>query len=267
MLMDWNAILYGIAALAVVGGVAAVVLVIVDRFMQVPVDERAETINSALPGVNCGACGYAGCFDYAAAIVEGAEPNLCLPGGEESAAAIAKVLGTEIVEVAKSAAVVLCRGYCSITSDKFNYSGISSCAAAAAYFKGSKACSYGCLGYGDCVKVCRFDAMHIVNGVAVSDHSACNGCGVCKSVCPKDIIKIFPAKTTAVVFCGSLDKGGVSRKLCSNSCIGCTRCEKACASGALSIVDNLAVVDVKKCIGCEACLPVCPTGAVGMSKF
>ncbi len=262
--MDWNAIINAVLILIAVGGVSAVILVVADHFMSVPNDERADAITEVLPGANCGACGYAGCADYAAAIVGGEVSNLCVPGGDAASIAIAEIMGTEAIDVLESVAIVRCRGYCDVTTEKFEYIGISSCQAASAYYKGDSACTYGCLGFGDCVDACKFGAMRILNGVADSDFSICNGCGACAKACPKQIIDILPLGKKSFVSCNSHDKGAVSRKLCSNSCIGCGLCVKACNYDAIHVVNNLAVVDNDKCIGCGECQPVCPTGAVGM---
>lgn len=262
--MDWNAVISAVVILVAVGGVSAIMLVIADILMSVPNDERVDAITAVLPGANCGACGYAGCGDYALAIVSGAEINQCVPGGDKTSIAIAEIMGTEAVDVIESVAVVRCRGYCEIAVEKYEYIGIDSCTASAGFYKGMMACSYGCLGFGDCVSACKFGAMTIIDGVANCDQEVCNGCGACAAACPKKIIDILPLGKKSYVSCTSKDKGGVSRKYCSNSCIGCMLCQKACELNAVSVVDNLAVVDNEKCTGCGACAKVCPTGAVGM---
>ena len=262
--MNWNAIISAVILLVALGGVSAVMLVVADRFMSVPNDERADAITAVLPGANCGACGYAGCGDYALAVVGGAQVNLCVPGGDKASIAIAGVMGTDAVDVVESVAVVRCRGYCEIALEKYNYIGVESCIASAGLYKGMVSCSYGCLGFGDCVSACKFGAMRIIDGVASSDPDICNGCGACAGVCPKKIIDILPLGKKSFVSCTSHDRGGVSRKLCGNSCIGCTRCEKACRFDAVHVIDNLAVVDNEKCTGCGECAPLCPTGAIGM---
>ena len=177
----------------IVGAVGAIVLVAAAKFMAVEEDPRIEEVSACLAGANCGGCGYAGCADYAKAIVEGAPVNKCVPGGAKCAAAAAAIMGVEAGEVVKRKAIVACQGSYDHTQDKYEYEGIESCAACAALYSGRAACEYGCLGYGDCVKACKFDAIHVVDGVARVDYDKCKGCGMCAQKCPKKII-LFPLK-------------------------------------------------------------------------
>ena len=250
-------------AVALVLGVA---LCLLDRFFSVPVDERKKKTRDCLPGINCGACGYKGCDDYAAALAAGeAGPNLCVPGGAEVAEAISTLLGMESSgQTARTVAFVHCNGTCDAVEQKTVYDGINTCRAASMLYGGPSACRFGCLGCGDCAAVCPADAICVRDGVARVDSRLCIGCGMCAATCPKKIISMIPQQTRAVVYCSSKDKGAVARTACKNACIGCKKCEKACPSGAITVANNLATVDAGKCTGCGACTAGCPTGCLKM---
>ena len=219
-----------IIVVTVIGLVGAVILVAASIFMYVPVDERVEKITAALPGANCGACGCAGCADYAKCVVEeGAPVNKCVPGGAKAAAAIAEIMGVEAGASVAMKAVVGCSGTCEKTGKQFEFEGIHSCQAVKGLYSGDGMCKYGCLGYGDCVKACPFDAIHIVDGIAKVDRAKCVGCGACAAVCPNSVISVIPEhKRKPVVLCQNKDKGGDTRKACTAGCIGCMKCAKAC---------------------------------------
>ena len=123
---------------------------------------------------------------------------------------------------------------------------------------GPKGCNYGCLGEGTCVKACPFDAIHIVNGVAVVDKEACKACGKCVAACPKHLIEIVPYDQKHLVQCSSKDKGKDVMSVCSVGCIGCKMCEKICKFDAVKVENNIAHIDPEKCIGCGACAAKCP---------
>ena len=170
----------GVIIVGVIGLVCSVLLVVASHFLSVPADTRVEDIRAFLPGANCGACGYAGCDDYAKAVAGGsAKPNLCIPGGASAADQISEYLGVQSESTVPQKAVVRCSGTCEKCGDAEEYHGPATCAACAALYRGKKACSYGCMGYGDCVKVCKFGALSIVDGVARVDESLCTGCGAC----------------------------------------------------------------------------------------
>lgn len=254
-----------LTAILVIGGLGlgcSIMLVLAAKFMAVPSDETALKVEEQLPKANCGACGFAGCSDYAAAVARGDAPvNLCVPGGTEVAKKVAAIMGTDASAMEKKVAVVACRGNDSATSDKYIYRGIDSCAAANLLYSGQSGCSFGCLGLGDCVRECKFEAMLINNGVASADPELCTGCGACAAVCPKSIIKMVPASTRSIVQCGSHNKAAVTHKVCSNGCIGCGKCVKNCPQNAIEVVDNLAVIDLSLCNACGKCCEVCPVGA------
>ena len=237
------------------------------HFMHVEEDPRVGEVLGVLPGANCGACGYAGCADYAKAIVEGAPVNKCVPGGAKCAAAAAAIMGVEAGEVVKRKAIVACQGSYDHTQDKYEYEGIESCAACAALYSGRAACEYGCLGYGDCVKACKFDAITVSNGLARVNPEKCTGCGACEQACPKKVIWIRPESEKPVVMCANHDRGALTRKACTAGCIGCMKCEKSCPEGAIKVTNNVARVDYEKCTGCRTCMNVCPVHAITIPKI
>lgn len=246
---------------AVLGLAAGILLTAASKIFYVQTDERIERISEALPQANCGACGFAGCSDYANAIVKDNAPtNLCKPGGTETSLKISSILGTEAMEIVPETAVVHCRGNCGAVKKRFEFDGIQSCAAAKR-FGGEKSCVYGCLGYGDCVSVCSENAIEIVNGVAEVT-GVCAACGKCVKVCPNSLISIKPVSKHVDVKCSSKDNGKNTKLSCSNGCIGCKICEKKCLSEAVKVVDFHAVIDYNKCTGCGTCFDACPTGAI-----
>lgn len=251
-------IVFAVAVVTVVGLIGAGILVLAAKFMQVQEDERIPQVLNCLPGANCGACGYAGCADYAKAIVEGAPVNKCVPGGAAAAEAAAAVMGVAAGETAIVNAVVGCQGANEICKKQYDYEGITSCRAASALFGGPFACQYGCIGFGDCEKVCQFDAIHVENGVARVDPAKCTGCGMCKDVCPQKIIWIHNSKDKPVVLCANHDKGAITNKECALGCIGCMKCEKNCEAGAIKVVNFVARIDYDKCTACGKCVEVCP---------
>ena len=254
-------ILMAIIVVTVIGLVGAVILVAASIFMYVPVDERVEKITAALPGANCGACGCAGCADYAKTIVEdGNAVNKCVPGGAKVAGEIAAIMGVEAGASVPMKAVVACSGTCGKTGKRFEFEGLHSCQAVKGLYGGDGDCKSGCLGYGDCVSVCAFDAIHVVDGVAKVDEDKCKACNQCVDICPRHIIALEPYKTKkhVTIPCSSKDKGPAVTKVCSNGCIGCSLCAKSCPKEAITMVNNLAVIDYEKCIGCGICAQKCP---------
>ena len=172
------------------------------------------------------------------------------------------MLGVEVGDVAARVAVVHCLGDCGVTEDKVDYRGMESCAAAEMIFGGKGKCGYGCLGLGDCAKACPEEAICIRNGIAHVYTPDCIGCGICAKTCPNHLISLHKAQKTTVVTCSNKDKGALTRKACSNGCIGCKRCEKACEYDAVKVKDNLAVIDYEKCTSCGACAEVCTTKCI-----
>lgn len=259
-----NPILSAILVVAAIGVIGAVILVAASVLMHVPADKRVEQINAALAGANCGACGYAGCGDYARAIVEeGAPIDKCTPGGAACAASVAAIMGVEAGQTRSLKAVVACSGDCEHTTKRFDYQGLNHCAAAKGLYGGDGACAYGCLGYGDCVAACPFGAIYIEQAIAKVDRTKCVGCGLCTGVCPNGVLHLVPEhRRKPVVLCSNKDKGADTRKVCSAGCIGCMKCTKVCAKDAIGVDNNLAVIDQDKCVGCQLCVKECPVGVI-----
>jgi Na+-translocating ferredoxin:NAD+ oxidoreductase RNF subunit RnfB len=254
-----NSIVLAVVLCTLVGVAGAVILVMAAKFMAVEEDPRIEQVSACLAGANCGGCGYAGCSDYAkAVVVDGVACDKCAPGGPAAAAAIAKIMGGEASAVVKKA-VVQCQGNTEHCQPRFDYKGIQSCAAASKLYGGQKSCSFACIGLGDCVKVCKFGAIQVVDGVAHVDASKCTGCGACANICPKQVIMIDTAgPDKPVVVCSNGDKGAVANKLCTTACIACGMCQRNCPSDAIHVENNVARIDYSKCTGCGTCVAKCP---------
>lgn len=255
-----NNILIALAVVGAVGLIAGILLALISHFFAVPDDEKVKAVRACLPGINCGACGYKGCDDYAVAVAEGeAKANLCVPGAADVAKELGELLGIEVEAPKDVVAFVHCNGTCEATTKRAEYDGISSCKAASMLYGGPDACSYGCMGLGDCATACPADAICMKDGVARVDTTRCLGCGLCETICPKNIISMVPQETSVVVMCSNKDKGADARKVCTNACIGCKKCEKTCPNGAITVVNNLAEIDYDKCTGCALCVSECPT--------
>ena len=263
-----NEILIPTLLVAALGLVFAVILTIASKIFYVHVDETVQNVRAELPGANCGACGYAGCDQYAKALA--ADPSIgtgkCLVGGDPLSEVLAGILGVEAEDSIESVAVVGCTGNNCAVKPMMEYQGVSSCAAAKQLFGGFSSCKYGCLGLGDCVNACQYNAIHICDGVAVVDRTACKGCGMCAKVCPGKIIKVVPDTYKVLVNCSNPENGAKVRKVCENGCIGCKKCEKTCKFDAIHVENNLAVIDYEKCKNCGACAKECPTGAIVNTK-
>ncbi len=252
-------ILPSILIFAAIGAAAGALLVLASKFLFVETDETVAKLTEALPGANCGACGYSGCEGYASAIAKGEAPtNRCKPGGDESAAKLAEIMGTEALGTVREVAFVRCNGCNGATEDRYIFAGTQSCAATERFYNGKRNCRSGCDGLGDCVAVCEHDAISIVNGVAVVDPSKCGACGKCAEVCPNKLISIIPAEQKYAVRCMSRDSGKLTRAVCKNGCIGCKICEKKCPSNAITVENNHAAIDGAKCTSCGACAEACP---------
>lgn len=252
-------ILIPILILSAMGLIFGLLLGIAAKVFEVKKDERVEEIEKVLPGANCGGCGFAGCSAYAEAIVkDDAEITLCSVGGQEVADKIASIMGKEVKVMEKTCARVFCKGAKDKANQKFLYQGMENCFAASRIAGGPKECKYGCLGFGSCVEVCKFDAIHVVNGVAEVDEEKCTSCGQCVAACPRHIIGIVPVSKSYAVLCSNHDKGIIAKNLCTVSCIGCKMCEKNCPVQAITVTDNLARIDYDKCISCGICKEKCP---------
>ena len=259
-----NPIVLAILVVVAIGLVAACILSFASKVFAVPVDERFTLLREALPGANCGGCGFAGCDDYANALVEDGELSCskCPVGGPDVAKKLAEILGKSADAADKKVAVVMCNGTKDAVQSLMKYNDIKTCKAAKTLFGGINACPYGCMSLGDCVAACDFDAIHVIDGVATVDKEKCVACGACAEACPNSLIRISPAKNVVIVKCHNTDKGGVARKACANACIGCRKCTTVCKFDAIYVEDNLAFIEPEKCVNCGACAKVCPTGAI-----
>ena len=261
-------ILTALAVVASVGLIFGILLALIVHWFGVEEDEKAKRIRAVLPGINCGACGFKGCNSYAEALSRGtAKPNLCVPGAENTAKELGEILGVAVEEPTDVIAFVRCNGDCTVASEKAVFDGPTSCKARAMLYGGPKACRYGCLGCGDCAKVCVSQAICITNGVARVDTRRCIGCGLCAKECPQRIISMIPQEAAAAVYCSSQDKGADARRMCTNACIGCKKCEKVCPHQAITVKNNCAVIDYTKCAGCGLCAENCPTGCLKKVSF
>lgn len=252
------------AVVSATGLLIGLFLGVASKKLEVAVDERETQVRELLPGANCGGCGYAGCDACAKAIAEGKAPvNACPVANSDTHTAIAKVMGTEAAATEKMAAFVKCSGTCDKAKNNYTYYGVQDCKAAASIpGNGSKACGYGCMGLGSCVKVCAFDAIHIVDGVAYVDKEKCTGCSKCVVECPNNLIELVPIKAKTVVACSSEDKGKDVKTYCSTGCIGCKLCVKNCEYDAIHVENNLAKIDYSKCTNCGKCAAVCPVKVI-----
>lgn len=260
-------ILIPVGIVAVVGVLSGLLLTIADKYMAVPVDERVSNVRAELPGANCGACGFAGCDEYADKLVnQGVATNLCTPGGGDTALKISQLLGADFAEVIPMSAIVCCSGTIEHTEYVMDYQGPQTCEACNFSYQGRGSCSHACLGFGDCVAVCQYGALTIEHGVAKVDKGLCTGCGMCAKSCPNHLIQIVRADKEVYVGCSSTDKGAFTRKVCKAGCIGCKKCEKTCQFGAITITDNLASIDPEKCTNCGECVGVCPTKVIKVAS-
>lgn len=250
-----------IIAAVLVGGTGLIIgiaLGIAGKVFEVEINEKEVAIRDLLPGNNCGGCGYAGCDSLAKAIASGeASVAGCPVGGAFVAAKIGEIMG-ESAEMVKYTAYVKCSGDKDSSDNKFTYYGPKTCREAIVVSGGPKGCEYGCVGFGSCVNVCEFDAIHIENGVAVVDKDKCTACGKCVSECPKKLIEIVPYDNNVRVACNSNNKGKDVKEVCKKGCIGCKLCEKICESDAIHVENNIAHIDYEKCNKCGKCVEKCP---------
>lgn len=252
-----------VLVLGVLGLIFGAVLAYASKKFAVEVDERVERILQVLPGANCGGCGFPGCGGLANAIVEGSAPiNACPVGGAGCTAKIGEVMGLKAEEGEKKVAKIICKGNCLSSKNKYEYEGIHDCRSANTLNAGAKSCKYGCLGLGTCRDYCKFDAISIIDGLAVIDEEKCVMCGKCIDVCPKGIISQKPAKQEVVVECNSKDFGKTVKEKCSVGCIGCGLCAKACKFEAIEFENKIAKINYDKCVECMACVEKCPTKVI-----
>ena len=262
-----NNILPAIAVLGILGAIFGGILAIASKVFAVKVDERLPLLKDALPGANCGGCGYAGCQAYAQAVLDGtAEIGLCAAGGAEATKKMSEIMGVEASAFERKVAMVKCRGQ--HHAAKGEYEGIKDCRAAMFVTgNGPSACPNGCLGFGTCATVCRFDAITVENGVARIDPEKCIGCMQCVEVCPRKVIVPVTYNADIVIACSNRDRGAYTRQFCDVGCVGCHLCEKQCEHDAIHVINNLAVIDYSKCVSCGRCAAVCPRRLISDSNL
>lgn len=259
-----NTVIIAALSCGLIALILALMLIKASKVFKVEVDEKVETVIGLLPGANCGGCGYPGCAQFAKAVVaEKAPINGCTVGGDPTAKSLADYLGrTPPAQAEKTRAYIFCHGHKDIAKSNKSYYGTKSCFAAS-LVAGTKDCSYGCVGFYDCKASCNFDAIiESETGVPIIVEDKCTSCGACVKACPLKLIEIHPVKEAIHVYCKSKDKGAIARKKCDRACIGCGICVKASKEGAISIVDNLAVINYKEYSLTNDCIAKCPTKSI-----
>ena len=250
-------IVLALAALGVLGLAFGAVLALAGKKFAVAADERVEKVRALLGGANCGACGFTGCDAFAEAVAKGeAKPMQC-PAADPKV--IGEALGLRFEgNPDPLVARVRCNGVTGHVARRYDYRGLPSCRAAHGISGGPKDCEFGCLGFGDCLRRCPFQAISLWDGVAHVDEDRCVGCGVCMATCPRQVIHLLPRSKTVVVLCRNKATGKIARLQCKTACVGCRRCEKHCPSEAIHVKEGVALIDEKKCTRCGACAAGCP---------
>lgn len=254
-----------LALMGIMGGVFGVLLAVASIVFRVHQDERIGKIRAALPGANCGGCGYPGCDGYASGVVnEGAPVNKCAPGGAKVAAVIAEIMGVNAGASVPVRAFLKCKGTCEASPRQLNYDGINDCRSAVTIPGGSpNACPFGCIGMGTCVSVCQFGALSMgEDGLPKVDVSKCVGCGACVENCPKGLFTLVPVTADVIVACASHWRGPAVKSVCSAGCIGCTLCANKCPKKAITMDHDLAVINHDLCINCGLCAKLCPVKCI-----
>jgi Na+-translocating ferredoxin:NAD+ oxidoreductase subunit B len=258
-------ILTPVIVLTVLGLVASALLAASSKLLYVEEDPRVEAVSEALPGANCGGCGYAGCEGYAVAVLYDPEisPDKCCAGGSEVSEKVAQLTGKAMGSSDPQVAFRRCDRNGGHVQQKFNYYGVSTCRAAKLVNDGPYACKYSCFGLGDCMRACPFNGMKIQNGVVYTNPDLCTACGSCVRACPNSVLELIPKRARVMVFCSSQDKGKEVSGVCEVGCISCSKCIKKCPAGAISIKDNRIHIDHQACLDygddcAEACVANCP---------
>ena len=256
-----------ILAAVMVGGtgiVIGILLGLAGKAFYVETDPRETAVREVLPGNNCGGCGYPGCDGLAAAIAKGEAPaDGCPVGGAAVAAKVGAIMGEEVASKRRMVAFVHCGGDCEKSKIQYTYTGIEDCAMMAYVPNGgSKICNNGCLGFGNCVKACPFDAIHVVNGVAVVDKEKCKSCKKCVAACPQHLISLVPYDAASHVACSCTERGKAVMVQCDAGCISCKKCEKNCPEGAIKLENNVPRIDYDLCTDCGKCRDACPRKSI-----
>lgn len=267
-------IIYAVITLSLIGVLSAIILYVIAQKFKVIEDPRIDDVANLLPGANCGGCGYAGCRNLAEFIVknETLDNVFCPVGGNEILKQIGPVIGKVAVEREPMVAVLRCNGSKANSPLKTNYDSLSSCFFSHSLFSGEGGCPNGCLGCGDCVNACTFDAMYMdkETGLPVISDDKCTSCGACVKACPRNIIELrFKGKKNRRIFvsCVNKEKGAPAKKNCAVACIGCGKCVKECKFEAITLENNLAYIHFEKCTLCRKCVESCPTNAIWEVNF
>lgn len=269
--------LIAVLVLGTIALIASVILFVVSKKFAVEEDPRLGLVSEVLPGANCGGCGFPGCSGMADALVKAADAGSleglnCPVGGQKVMSQVADLLGMAIANAEPMVAVVRCNGTCEHRPRTVHYDGLQTCAAMNSCSMGETACGFGCLGCGDCVSACQFDAIHLnpETGLPEVDEDKCTSCGACVKACPRHIIELRkkgPKGRRVYVSCVNKEKGAIAKKACAAACIGCGKCEKECKFEAITVENNLSYIDWRKCKMCKKCVAVCPTGAITAVNF
>lgn len=266
-------LIYAVVSLGAIGIVAAIILYFVAQKFKVYEDPRIDDVEEVLPSANCGGCGYAGCRAFAEGLVKAGamEGFNCPVGGADVMQQVAGILGLVAEAAEPQIAVIRCNGSLANSPKKVQYDGISTCASAHVLYAGDGGCSFGCLGEGDCVAACDFDAIHMnpETGLPVVNDK-CVACGACVEACPRDIIElrnVGKKERRIFVSCVNEEKGAPAKKNCSVACIACAKCFNVCPFEAIEMKNNRAYIDYEKCKLCRKCVEVCPTDAIHEINF
>ena len=269
-----STVLITIICLSLIALISAVILYFIAQKFKIFEDPKIDEVQALLPAVNCGGCGFAGCRNFAEALVKAKdfEGLNCPVGGAPVMGEVAKLLGKEAPVVEPLVAVLLCNGSPENRPHTSKYDGVSDCRIVNSLYIGETDCSYGCLGLGDCVRACKFDAMHMntETGLPVIIDEKCVSCGACVKACPRNIIELRKkAKKDRKIYdaCSNCDKGGPARRACKVACIACNKCFNVCEFNAITIENNLAYIDAFKCTFCRKCVNECPTGSIVELNF
>lgn len=269
-----NLILIAVISLGAIGLIAAVILYLASKKFAVYEDPRIALVSEYLPQANCGGCGYPGCSGFADACVKAGslDGKFCPVGGQPLMTQVAEILGLSASTAEPMIAVVKCNGSCENRPRTTRYDGASSCAIEHATYGGETGCSFGCLGCGDCVTACQFDAIHVnpQTGLPEVDDVKCTACGACVKACPRAIIELRAkgkSNRRIYVSCVNKEKGALTRKACEVGCIGCGKCVKICPFEAINLENNLAYIDFNKCKLCRKCVDECPQHTIIAANF